>query len=179
MDAIEVLLNRRSCRNFEDRPVSDEDINTIVQCGLHAPSGTNNQDTKIIIVKDPDKVKELSDLSNRLTNSKTDTFFGAKAVLMVIAPFESGYDVKYYQRNPMKNASLVMGNMLNAAYAIGVGACWINTCEQVLESELGKRILNQFGLGENDYYGVGFCILGYPKKLPGKKKIKENRVFTV
>lgn len=86
-----------------------------------------NKDTKIIIVKDLDKVKELSDLSNRLTNSKTDTFFGAKAVLMVIAPFESGYDVKYYQRNPMKNASLVMGNMLNAAYAIGVGACWIRT----------------------------------------------------
>lgn len=138
-----------------------------------------NKDTKIIIVKDPDKVKELSDLSNRLTNSKTDTFFGAKAVLMVIAPFESGYDVKYYQRNPMKNASLVMGNMLNAAYAIGVGACWINTCEQVLESERGKQILNQLGLGENDYYGIGFCILGYPKMLPGKKKINENRVFTL
>ena len=179
MDAVEVLLNRRSCRSFEDRPVSDEDINTIVQCGLNAPSGTNKQDTKIIIVKDPIKVKELSDLSKQLTNSKTDTFYGAKALLMVIAPFESGYDVKYYQRNPMKNAALVMGNMLNAAYAIGVGACWINTCEQVLESERGKQILSQLGLDENEYYGIGFCILGYPKMTLGKKKIKENRIFTL
>ena len=71
-----------------------------------------------------------------------------------------------------------MGNMLNAAYAIGVGACWINSCEQVLESKQGKQILNQFGLDE-DYYGVGFCVLGYPQKQAGKKKIKENRVFTL
>lgn len=45
MDAIDVLLNRRSCRTFEDGPVSDEDIDTIVECGLQAPSGTNKQDT--------------------------------------------------------------------------------------------------------------------------------------
>lgn len=177
MDAIDVLLNRRSCRTFEDGPVSDEDIDTIVECGLQAPSGTNKQDTKIIVVKDPDKVKELADLSNQLTGSKTDTFYGAKAVLIVVAPFDSGYEVQYYQRNSMKNASLVMGNMLNAAYAIGVGACWINTCEQVLQSERGKQILEQFGL--DDHYGIGFCILGYPKKQMPQKRIKDNRVFNL
>lgn len=169
MDAIEVLLNRRSSRIFEDKPVEDNDIQKIVECGLKAPSGTNKQDTKIIIVTDPKKIKELSDLSRTLTNAKNDTLYGAKALLIVIAPFESGYDVKYYQRNPLKNASVVMGNILNAAYALGVGACWINTCEQVLESDRGQQILKCLGL--EGYFGVGFCILGYPKVQTGVREL--------
>ncbi|MDR2394250.1 MAG: nitroreductase family protein [Treponema sp.] len=61
---------------------------------------------------------------------------------------------------PCEDGSLVLGNLMIAAYAIGVGSCWIHRAKQVFEFEEGKALLKRWGLSEN-YVGVGFCILGY------------------
>jgi nitroreductase len=52
--------------------------------------------------------------------------------------------------------------MLNAAYALGLGARWINRADGMLEDELGKQLLKEAGY-EGDYTGVGNVILGYPE----------------
>ena len=62
------------------------------------------------------------------------------------------------------DGSLVMGNLLNAAHAVGLGSCWIHRAKEVFDSPEGKALLKAWGI-EGDYEGIGHCILGYP--LPG------------
>lgn len=54
----------------------------------------------------------------------------------------------------------VMGNMMNAAHALGLGSCWIHRAKEVFNSEEGKAMLRSWGI-EGDYEGIGHCVLGY------------------
>ena len=65
----------------------------------------------------------------------------------------------------VQDGSLVMGNLMNAAAAIGLGSCWINRAKEEFETEEGKALLKKWGI-EGDYIGVGHCILGYPAEEP-------------
>ena len=56
---------------------------------------------------------------------------------------------------------MVMGNLMNAAAALGIGSCWINRAMETFELPEGKALLAEWGLGEN-WKGVGNCILGCP-----------------
>jgi nitroreductase len=51
--------------------------------------------------------------------------------------------------------------MLLAAYSIGLGGCWIHRARETFETEEGRELLRKWGIDE-DVYGVGNCILGYP-----------------
>lgn len=175
MEVIEALKTRRSCRSFTDEQVKKEDLQIIIDCGLNAPSGSNKQDTKIIIVQNEDKIVKLSKMNASVTNMKNDPFYGAKTVCLIVGPKDSGYKEEAFQLNPVKNGSLVIGAMQTAAFSINVGSCWINCCKEMLDLSEGKEILEELGL--KDYQGVGCCILGYPNKTLGVKEIKEGRVI--
>ena len=56
---------------------------------------------------------------------------------------------------------LVLGNLLNAAHAVGVGSCWIHRAREEFDSEEGRALLREWGI-EGDYAGIGHCILGVP-----------------
>lgn len=82
-------------------------------------------------------------------------------------------------KNAIYDASLIMGNLMQAAHAVGLGSCWINRAKEEFASEEGKQLLKEWGI-EGEYEGVGHCILGYvdgpvPKAAPRKA----NRVFYV
>ena len=73
----------------------------------------------------------------------------------------------------------MMGNLMLAAHAKGLGSCWIHRAKEVFESEEGKQILAELGI-EGDYVGVGNCILGYVDgDYPEAKPRKENWVYWV
>ena len=81
--------------------------------------------------------------------------------------------------NWLQDGSLVMGNLMNAAAALGVGSCWINRAMETFELPEGKALLAEWGLGEN-WKGVGNCILGYTDQaVLGDKARKEDRVLYV
>ena len=84
--------------------------------------------------------------------TKSDPFYGAPTVVVVFA--EAG------NRNGVQDASLVLGNMMNAAHAIGLGSCWINRARETFELPEGRELLKKWGV-EGDWTGVGNCILGY------------------
>ena len=79
----------------------------------------------------------------------------------------------------MYDGSLVMGNLMNAAHAVGVASCWIHRAKEVFDSEEGKALLKKWGI-EGDYVGIGNCILGYAEgELPAAKPRKENYIYYV
>jgi nitroreductase len=71
-----------------------------------------------------------------------------------------------------------MENMLLAAHAMGLGACWIHRAKETFNMPEGKAILQKLGI-EGDYEGIGNCIVGYADIDPDKKPRKENRVYYI
>jgi nitroreductase len=98
-------------------------------------------------------------------------FYGAVTVVNVF--------LDKSQITPMQNASLVMGNLMNAAHALGIGSCWINRAKEVFESADGKELLKKWGLDGTKYEGVAHCILGYPAEEPKAKPRKADYIKKV
>lgn len=166
---IKTLCSRASCKKFKPQPVSDADLQSVIEAGLRAPSGMNKQSPIIVAIRDQDTVRKLAKL-NALGREGLDTFYGAPTVLIVLADRAAG--------TYLYDGSLTMGNLLNAAHSIGLGACWIHRAKEVFDSEEGKALLKEWGV-EGDYEGVGNCVIGYPDMELQTKPIREGRVFYV
>lgn len=149
-ETIRTLNKRKSCRSFTEEQVSEEMLDAILECGTHAPSGRNGQAVKLVVVQDKALIQKLS-VMNSLGNGG-DPFYGAPTVVIVFG-VEGG-------PTPFQDACLTMGNMLNAAYSLGLGACYINRAKEMFESPEGKALLKEWGITEN-VFGVGCMILGH------------------
>ncbi len=169
-EAFEVLCSRRSIRRYRPEQISREELDAVIKAGMCAPSGKNGQSAIVIAVQDRKTRDELSRLNAAVLGTKADPFYGAPTVLVVLSEADSHYAVQ--------DGSLVLGNLMNAAKALGLGSCWINRAKEVFDSEEGKALLKKWGI-EGEWIGVGNCILGYPDEDPVMKPRKENHVFYV
>ncbi len=165
-----ILKNRRSIRKFQPRQVTDQDLDAVLEAGLYAPSGMNTQNTVLVAVRDPEVRNQLSRMNAKVLGSSADPFYGAPCVVVVLA------DPARYTW--LEDGSLVMGNLMNAAYAQGLGSCWIHRAQPMFDSPEGKALLRQWGLSEN-LKGVGNCILGYPDEAPEAKPRLPGRILKV
>ena len=111
MNAIDVLKTRRSVRSFSDQAVTREVLEDIVDCGRLAASGMNVQPWEFIVVENADTRSAMAQIAD---NGK----FIAQAPAC-IAVFSE--DVKYF----LEDGSAASQNILLAAWAHGVGSCWV------------------------------------------------------
>lgn len=162
-DAIRILNERVSVRNYKEEQITREELDTVLEAGKNAPTGMNRQSPVFIAVQNKKVRDELSALNASVMDREGDPFYGAPTVICVL--------VKEGIITNIEDGSLALGNMLNAAYALGLGACWIHRCKQMFESEYGKKMLSEYGL--EGYVGVGCCILGYPADGFPEKKIRK------
>lgn len=168
---LQALMERRSIRSYKPDMVPQELIDQVIEAGLYAASGHSEQDSIIVAVTNKEVRDKLSQMNRAIMGTTSDTFYGAPVVLIVLAPKSN--------KNGIYDASLIMGNLMQAAHAVGLGSCWINRAKQEFESEEGKQLLKEWGI-EGEYDGVGHCILGYINgKVPPALKRKPNRVFYV
>ncbi len=166
-ETITALTTRKSSRSYQDRHVEKELIEQIVSAGLNAPSGMNRQTPIFVVVSGDETVKKLSELNGAVAGMSHDPFYGAKDVIIVLAKKEGTY---------IYDGSLAMGNLLNAAWSLGVDGCWIHRAKEVFAGEEGKMLLEKWGI-KDDVEGIGFCILGYAKEEKTKTEINSGRVF--
>lgn len=151
-ETIKTLVERRSCKKYSDKVVPDDILNKILTSGTYAPNGKGLQSPKIICVKNKEVRDELSKINASILGVDVDPFYGAPIVVVVLAD----KNISTY----IEDGSLVIGNMLNASYSLGVDSCWIHRAKEMFETEEGKLLLKQWGVDDN-YVGVGNCILGY------------------
>ena len=118
----------------------------------------------------PDMIPD--DIIGKIIEAGTiDPFYGAPVVLIVLAD--------RYIPTHVYDGSLVIGNLMLAAHAFGVGSCWIHRAKEEFERPEGKEILQALGI-EGDYEGIGHCILGYVEgEYPDAKPRKENWAYTI
>ena len=163
-EIIQAMKERRSCRKYQDTMIPKEDLEEVIEAGLYAASGMGKQSPIIVAVTNKEVRDELSKMNASAMGSENDPFYGAPVVLIVLADKAA--------RTCVYDGSLVMGNLMLAADAKGIGSCWIHRAKEEFESEEGKEILKSLGI-EGDYEGIGHCILGYadgpaPKAAPRK-----------
>ena len=171
-EAYDNLLTRRSIRKYLPKQISREDLDKVLEAGKYAPSGKGLQSAVMVAVQDSETVKLLSKLNAKARGASVDAdpFYGAPTVIVVLCCADSSY-IK-------EDGSLVMGNLMNAAHALGLGSCWIHRAKEVFESGEGKELLKNWGL-EGEWVGVGHCILGYPAEQPEPRPRKDAFVYYV
>ena len=171
-EALKNLLSRRSIRAYDSRPIPDDVLDAILEAGLYAPSGMNTQGVRLVAVRDPETVACLSKLNAAVMNADRDPFYGAPCVVVVLA------DPELYG-GWVEDGALALGNMMNAAHALGLGSCWIHRAKQVFDAPEGKALLTKWGLPTH-LRGVGNCILGYPAAAhPNPAPRREGRIVKV
>ena len=170
-ETIENLKTRRAIRSYQSTVPDKELLAQVIEAGTYAPTGMGRQSPIIVAVTDKAVRDRLSQLNAAVMGADNDPFYGAPAVLVVLAD----RSVPTY----LYDGSLVMGNLMNAAHALGLGTCWIHRAKEVFDSEEGKALLKEWGI-EGDYEGIGNCIIGYPaQENPQPKPRKENYVYYI
>lgn len=171
-DILQNIITRRSCKKYKSDPVPTDMIEKVVEAGLYAASGKNKQSPIVIVVTDKIIRDKLSKLNSKYDPmNRSDPFYNAPVVIPVLA--DKSIPTYIY------DGSLVLGNMMLAAHALGLGSCWIHRAKEVFEDAEGKEILKELGITD-EYEGIGNLVLGYPDfintNVPARK---ENRVFRI
>ena len=170
-ESIKNMIERRSVRGYKPDMISKEDLDAILKAGTYAATGMGMQSPVIVAVTDKATRDQLSKMNADIMGTDTDPFYGAPVVLIVLA--DKNRPTHVY------DGSLVMGNLMNAAASLGIGSCWIHRAKEEFESEEGKALLKKWGI-EDDYEGIGHCVLGYPASaVPEAKPRKANYVYYV
>ena len=170
-DILELIHSRRSCKSYAPEMPPTADIDKVVTAGLEAASGRNLQGAKILVITDKSVRDRLSWANASVMGSTADPFYGAPAILVVLADKSV--------RTSVYDGSLVMGNMMLAAHALGLGSCWIHRAREVFDTPEWKEWLADIGL-EGEYEGVGNLTLGYPLgELPKEKPRLPGRVLYI
>ncbi len=144
MDAIEAMMTRRTIRKFAKQTVSDADIDTMLRCAMAAPSARGKRPWEFIVTKDMAKIKN----------------FGFTAPLAILCCLNSELD---YSPAPglsfgALDLSCSVENILIAANALGLGACWKSAYPVPKRMESYRK---GFNLPES-LLPISFVIIGYP-----------------
>lgn len=151
-DFFEVVKRRRSVREFTNEPVSEQELEKILEAGRWAPSGKNTQPWVFVLVKSKEKREALAALSRQ-----GDLIKSVPVCLAVLLDRERGYD----RDKDMQGIGACVENMFLAAHALGLGACWVGGVSGVKE-EAGKAL----ELRENEELAM-LLLIGHP--APGER----------
>ena len=167
---IQALCERRSVRSFQYKQIDEHVLSDILCAGTYAPTGRGRQSPIMVVVQDPATREVLRKMNARIMGrEETDPFYGAPTIVVVLAD----------RRVPtyLEDGCLVMGNIMNAAHAVGVDSCWIHRAREEFSEQFGKDLLKKWGI-DGDYVGIGHVALGYRSgEYPTPAERKQNYVY--
>ncbi len=156
MDIFEAIKGRRSVRAYTKEKVSEKDVETLILAAGWAPSAGNVQPWEFVIVTD-------TEISRRLGESALQqTFIEEAPVVIVVCANLVRSSWEYGSRGAnlycLQDTAAATQNMLLAAHALGLGACWIGAFNE----EEVKRVLNI----PNGVRPVAVVPVGHPAERP-------------
>ena len=166
-ETIKNLVERRSCRKYSSTQIKEDELNSVLKAGEYAPTGMGMQSPIIVVLQNKSMIDKLSKINAKIMGKDEDPFYGAPTVLVVLADKNIGTYIE--------DGSLVLGNLMNAAYSLGLGSCWIHRAKEEFETDEGKELLKEWNISEN-YVGIGHCILGYPEEKSEAKPRKDGYI---
>ena len=189
---IDAILSRRSIRKYTDEPVSPDDLNQIIQCGLYAANGGNHQVVHLTALARRDLLDQLTalvrgeflkmppqeelyqNIAIRNAHNRPDSYdFSFHAPVVIIAGAPLGWP------NGMADSASALQNMQVAASALGLGACWVNQLHWLSENPVLRNFLQSYGIGQDEEI-CGSIVLGHPAgPKPAAAPRKDGRVTII
>jgi nitroreductase len=143
---IDTILNRRSVREFTDKPVSKEDINIILNAAHWAPSGLNNQPWRFVVIRDRETIQKLSECTHY-----SGIVAGAPLIIATFLDNETSYN----RTKDIEAIGAAIENMLLTCCGLGLGGVWLgeilNQKEKVnsiLECPSDFELMSALAIGE-------------------------------
>ena len=177
-DIINGLIERRSVRKYTDKPVPKDVLELVVKAGSYAPSSMNTQPWHFTVIqnagvigrvtetlKSASKHESVPDFLAPNVNTPTYTVnYGAPVFIVISGDTSRSLSVN--------DCTLAAGNMMLAAYALGLGSCWINQPSVVTRVPEFRALLTELGVPQT--YDVYTCLcMGYPAEVhprPAERK---------
>lgn len=164
MQLLDVIKTRRSCRKYKREQIKDEELAAVLEAGTYAPTSMGMQSPYIVAVQEATLLRRLAKMNADIMGVTSNPYYDAPTYVLVLAP-EAAH-------NPVQDGSLVLGNMMLAAHAIGLGSCWIHREKEMFATPEGQELLRSWGLPEG-LMGIGALALGYPE--PENKPLKPRK----
>lgn len=150
---VDVVISRRSIRRYEQKEIPKDVLDKILDAGRQAPSAANKQPWHFIVVTDPEIKKELSKgMFNRFIKDTSVTIVGCAHKDLIAGKWS------------IISTTIALQNMVIAAWAMGIGSCWIGDFNE----ENVKKLLNI----PKSWNIVALISLGYPAEKPQPRKKK-------
>jgi len=172
MDLSEAISGRRAVRAYTDQAVDDRTIDYLINAAVQAPSAVNRQAWLFTVVRNQSVLDKISDAAKPymmavsartsfadrfrpvLSDPDFQLFYHAPVLILISGTTQDDWIVE--------DCTLAAGNLMLAAYAAGLGTCWIGLAQNFLNTAEGKNLL---GLPA-DCMPVAPIIVGHPKAAP-------------
>ena len=164
MSVMEAIRTRKSIRAYADKPVEEEKLNMILEAGRLAPSASNRQEWRFVIVRG-------LETREKLTEAASGQAFVGKAPIVIVACADTdGHMMKCGQPCYPIDVAIALDHMTLAAVELGLGTCWIGMFEE-------KRVKKILDIPEKIRV-VGLMPLGYPVNPSAveKKRLPLDRI---
>jgi len=133
MCIMEVIKQRRSIRDYEDRPVPEEKLNRILEAARLSPSARNSQDRKFIVIREKEQRRKLAQSAGHQPHV-------AKAPVLIAAV---GTKPEYHMPNGVPaypvDLAIALDHMTLVAVEEGLGTCWIGGFSQEIAQALNAK----------------------------------------
>lgn len=172
-DFIRTVISRRSVRQFESRPIEEQALYDILEAGRYAPSGGNNQQTHLLVLRNPEVLSRLRTLvCEELAKLEVDETTYKSLRGAVLASRKGGYVYDYGAPvivaaankrgygNAMADSVCVIENILLAARSLEIGSCYMNALHWLTDNVRLRAFFATFGLREEEYISAA-AALGY------------------
>jgi len=162
MEVLEAIKTRRSIRKFKKDVVPPNVLREVLEAGRWAPSAKNNQPWRFILIVD-------EDLKRKVAEATTAGKFLADAPLGIAVAVNPKVT-----KHPIEDGANATMNILLAAHALGLGACWIGSYGSVYEDVVKKML----GVPD-DWILLSIVALGYPDEKPTSTRIELKELVYV
>jgi len=159
MHVMDAIKTRKSVRSYLDKPVEDEKLQTILEGGRLAPSASNRQEWRYVIVRDRETREKIAEAANR------QSFVGEAPVIIVACAETDGHIMSCGQPCYPIDVAISLDHMTLVAAELGLGTCWIGAFNE-------KKVKEILGIPEH-IRAVALMPLGYPSN---PSPIKKNRL---
>lgn len=151
-ELIKLIKTRRSIRSFTDKEISRQDLETITEAAIYAPSAMNKQTWQFTVVTDKNKIKKLADAVGKALGREEYRMYDPQAIIICSNEKESRWGVD--------DCACATENMFLAAHALGIGSVWINQVRDADNDKEVRKILSELQIPE-DHKVHGTVALGY------------------
>lgn len=178
---VKTIMDRRSVRAYQTEQIKQEQLDTILQCAINAPSALNKQSWEVRVIQNADllarinqsfvdkaKGKELQGSASRAQEPGFSVYHGSPTLIIVAKDKSNAY-------SPV-DCGLLAQNILLSAESMNIGTCVVGNMAGILNDPESKHFLEEIKMPETHDVVFGIAI-GYKAETPDTKPRDANKII--